>query len=157
MVLSNLHTRLVGSTRIPSFAGQGLPERMRSTVFAFMGLTAAAGLALVAIFAQIGFPLLAPAPMPSDPSQANAVAGAEVVRLDPRPQASHPAQQAGGDSLAGRSDAARGGAPASGERGSNAASPGGSPQPGGSAGGASETAHSSAGGNGNGKALGLYK
>lgn len=54
-------------SRLPSLAGRGLPERMRSTVVAFMGLTAAAGLALVAIFAQMGFPLLSPAPLPDRP------------------------------------------------------------------------------------------
>lgn len=52
---------------------------MRTTVFAFMGLLAAAGLALVAIFAQLGFPLVSPEPLPSDPSRFNAVAGAKVV------------------------------------------------------------------------------
>ena len=77
------HTRLRSFLRLSSFAGQGLPERMRSTAFAFLGLTAAAGLALVAFFAQLGFPLLSPAPMPSDPSRANAVAGAKVVATNP--------------------------------------------------------------------------
>ena len=79
----DFHKR-ISSPRLTSFAGQGLPERMRSTAFAFLGLTAAAGLAFVAIFAQLSFPLLSPAPMPSDPSQANAVAQAVAVERAPR-------------------------------------------------------------------------
>ena len=51
----------------PSLAGTGLPERMRTTAFAFLGLTAASGLALVAIFAQINFHVLSPAPLPGEP------------------------------------------------------------------------------------------
>ncbi len=85
------HSRPPASRRLPSFAGRGLPERMRSTVFAFLGLTAAGGLALVAIFAQPNFPLLSPAPLPSDPSRANAIAEAAVVSAHPRLHASVPA------------------------------------------------------------------
>lgn len=66
--------------RLPSLVGRGLPERMRSTVVAFMGLTAAAGLALVAIFAQLGFPLLSPAPLPDHPAEESFVA--ESVPLE---------------------------------------------------------------------------
>lgn len=65
---SDFRDKLRGSIRRPSLAGDGLPERMRSTVFAFLGLTAAAGLALVAIFAQLGFPLLSPTPLPDAPA-----------------------------------------------------------------------------------------
>jgi hypothetical protein len=68
LVLSNFHIRRPKSLRRPSFAGDGLPERMRSTAFAFLGLTAALGLALVAIFAQLSFPVLAPAPPPAGPA-----------------------------------------------------------------------------------------
>ena len=53
---------------------------MRSTAFAFLGLTAAAALGLVAIFAQLGFPLVATGPLPEDPSRHNAVA--KAVALD---------------------------------------------------------------------------
>jgi hypothetical protein len=49
---------------------------MRTTIFAFMGLTAAAGLALVAIFAQLGFPLLSPAPLPAVSSEQSVIAEA---------------------------------------------------------------------------------
>jgi len=65
------------SIRLSSLAGQGMVERMRSTGFALLGLTAAAGLALVAVFALPGFPLLDPAPLPNEPSAG--VAGAEKV------------------------------------------------------------------------------
>jgi hypothetical protein len=52
---------------------------MRATGFALLGLTAAAGLALVAVFAQLGFPLLEPAPLPNGPAAGESVAGAERV------------------------------------------------------------------------------
>ena len=68
VVHSNFHIRRLKSLRLPSFAGNGLPERMRSTAFAFLGLTAALGLALVAIFAQLSFPVLSPAPPPAGPA-----------------------------------------------------------------------------------------
>jgi hypothetical protein len=57
------------SVKRPSLAGTGLAERMRSTTFALLGLTAAAGLGLVAIFSQPGWPLLSPDPLPSSPRQ----------------------------------------------------------------------------------------
>jgi hypothetical protein len=82
-----LHSRSLSSLRVPSFAGKGLPERMRSTVFALLGMTAAAGLALVAIFAQPGFPLLDPAPLPNEPSASQAVAQAEKLTLSHKPSA----------------------------------------------------------------------
>ena len=56
------------SFHIPSFAGTGIAERMRSTSFALLGLTAATGLAMVAILSQPGWPLLSPAPLPSGPA-----------------------------------------------------------------------------------------
>jgi hypothetical protein len=52
---------------------------MRSTAFAFLGLTAALGLALVAIFAQLSFPVLSPAPPPAGPAGQSSVA--EAVAL----------------------------------------------------------------------------
>jgi hypothetical protein len=73
------HNRLLAALRIPSFAGNGLPERMRSISFALLGLTAAAGLAMVAIFAQPGFSVLSPAPLPDEPSATQAIAGAHEV------------------------------------------------------------------------------
>jgi hypothetical protein len=80
VVLSRFHTRLRRSRWLPSFAGKGWPERMRSTAFLFFGMTAAAGLALVAIFAQLNFPSLSPVPVGSGPSQSGGVARA--VALD---------------------------------------------------------------------------
>jgi hypothetical protein len=80
VVLSRFHTRFKRSRRLPSFAGKGWPERMRSTAFLFFGLTAAAGLALVAIFAQLNFPLLSPVPVGGGHSQSAGVA--QAVALD---------------------------------------------------------------------------
>lgn len=80
LVPSNLPTRTKRSRRLPSFAGKGLPERMRSTAFVFLGLTAAVGLALVAVFAQLNFPLLSPVPLPGGPSEGGAVG--KAVALD---------------------------------------------------------------------------
>src|SRR3954454_22257273 len=84
LVHSILHGRVLAWLRLPSFAGDGLPERMRSTTFALLGLTAAGGLALVAIFAQPSFTLLTPTPLPAEPSLSEAIAGAEKVPLDHR-------------------------------------------------------------------------
>lgn len=65
-----MHSRLPNlrsSLRLSNLIGRGMPERIRSVGFAFLGLTAAAGLALVAIFAQMSFPLLSPVPLPGGP------------------------------------------------------------------------------------------
>lgn len=91
VVHSNLHSKLFG---------KGLPDQMRSAAFAFLGLTAAGALALVAIFAQLGFPLLVPAPLPSDPSRHNAVAEAVALKggaagVAPRRQAPTASAQTG--------------------------------------------------------------
>jgi hypothetical protein len=72
------------SLRHPNVAGRSLAERMRSTTFALFGLAAAAGLALVAIFAQPGGPLLSPAPLPSEPS--SSVSRAEALRAGSAPR-----------------------------------------------------------------------
>ncbi len=80
VVLPRFHTRLKRSFWLPSLAGKGWPERMRSTAFLFFGLTAAAGLALVAIFAQLNFPLLSPVPVGGGPSRSGEVSRA--VALD---------------------------------------------------------------------------
>jgi hypothetical protein len=94
LVHSILHNRLFASIRLPSFAGSGLPERMRSTAFALLGLTAAAGLALVAIFAQLSFPLLEPAPLPDEPTVSESIGGAEKATLDRNPVSVRPAHPA---------------------------------------------------------------
>ncbi|HEY3492432.1 MAG TPA: hypothetical protein VGK43_05740, partial [Solirubrobacterales bacterium] len=68
-----LHNKLLRSLRLSNLIGDGLPERVRTVGFAFLGLTAAAGLALVAIFAQAGFPILSPAPLPNAPAEPGSV------------------------------------------------------------------------------------
>jgi hypothetical protein len=100
-VHSSVYSKLLSALRLPSFAGEGLPERMRSTSFALLGLTAAAGLALVAIFVQPGFSVLSPAPLPDQPSAGESVAEAKKLPLVHRPiavLAAEPVhvQQAGG-------------------------------------------------------------
>jgi hypothetical protein len=77
-------SKLLSALRLPSLAGDGLPERMRSISFALLGLTAAAGLALVALFAQPGSPLLSPAPLPDQPSADQSIAAARSLALDHR-------------------------------------------------------------------------
>src|SRR6187402_2766248 len=86
------HDKLLRSLRPSNLVGQGLPERMRSVGFAFLGLTAATGLALVAIFAQTGFPLLSPAPLPSGPSEPSSIS--KAVSLGRGATAVAPAQGA---------------------------------------------------------------
>jgi hypothetical protein len=64
----------------PSFAGTGMTERLRSTTFALLGLTAAAGLGLVAIFSQPGWPILETPPIAGPLSRPDAVADAVPLR-----------------------------------------------------------------------------
>jgi outer membrane biosynthesis protein TonB len=77
-------TDLPRASRWPSLAGNGLPERMRTTAFAFLGLTAAVGLSLVAIFAQLGFHVLSPEPLPEEPAAESIVSEAVALRGAPR-------------------------------------------------------------------------
>lgn len=103
---SILHTKLPHFLRLSSLAGNGLPERMRTTAFAFLGLTAALGLALVAIFAQLNFPLLSPVPLPSEAPAGHVAPGvalgdgpdppvAALERGIPAPAAGAPATRRG--------------------------------------------------------------
>jgi hypothetical protein len=62
-----------------SLAGDGLPERMRSTTFALLGITAATCLGLVAVFSQQEWPLLSPGPVPAAPAGPTAVGDAAIV------------------------------------------------------------------------------
>jgi hypothetical protein len=107
-VISSLHSRL-RSLRLSSVAGKGLPERMRSTVFAFLGLTAAVALGLVAFFAQLGFPLLSPEPLPNGPARGSAVAEAVSVErsagafISPSSQDSSAPAASGGEGTRGTS------------------------------------------------------
>lgn len=112
--------KLSKALRIPSLAGDGLPERMRTTAFAFLGLTAAAGLALVAIFAQLSFHVLSPAPLPDEPVDGSTVAEAVPLYRSPAHvpavRQRHEAQAAAGDEVngGGKADAAAGDPAASG-------------------------------------------
>jgi len=105
LVHSIFHSKLLSALRLPSFAGDGLPERMRSISFALLGLTAAAGLALVAIFAQPGFNLLSPAPLPDQPSATQSIAKAKKLPLVHRPVALLAAQPARSQRVGGSSSA----------------------------------------------------
>jgi translation initiation factor IF-2 len=94
LVHHTFHSKLLSTLRRPTFAGTGLPERMRSISFALLGLTAAAGLCLVAVFAQPGFPLLAPAPLPDEPTASESISRAERLPFDRTPVAVLPARPA---------------------------------------------------------------
>jgi hypothetical protein len=94
LVHHTLHSKLLSALRLPSFAGTGLPERMRSISFALLGLTAAAGLALVAVFAQPGFPVLSPAPLPDEPAAGESISVAKRLPLGRTPVAVLTAQPA---------------------------------------------------------------
>jgi hypothetical protein len=78
-LLSRLATR-------PSLAGTGLVERMRSTTFALLGVTAAMGLGLVALISQQGWPYLPAIPIPGPAAKHGTVHDAVAVarpRLSP--------------------------------------------------------------------------
>ena len=94
LVRSIFQSKPLAALRLPSFAGEGLPERMRSISFALLGLTAAAGLALVAIFAQPGFKLLSPAPLPDQPGAGQSIAEAERLPVEHRLASLGPARPA---------------------------------------------------------------
>lgn len=88
----------------PSFAGAGLLERMRSTTFALLGVTAAMGLGLVAIVSQQGWPVLPASPLPVAPTEHAEVHDAiavrspfpsSVSRLSPGKRAGKPAADRG--------------------------------------------------------------
>jgi hypothetical protein len=66
----------------PSFAGTSLLERMRSTTFALLGVTAAMGLGLVAVISQQGWPLLPAAPLPGLSVEQAKVHDAVAIRPD---------------------------------------------------------------------------
>jgi hypothetical protein len=73
-----------------SFAGTSLVERMRSTTFALLGVTAAIGLGLVAILSQQGWPLLPAVPLPGAAVGQEEVGDATTVAT---PSASPPLTQ----------------------------------------------------------------
>ena len=60
------------SAKLPSWAGTRLPERIRSTTFAMLGMVVVAGLGLVVLFSQPGWPLRSLGPL-AEPSKDQAV------------------------------------------------------------------------------------
>jgi hypothetical protein len=71
--------RLRRSTARASILGEGLLERTRSTSLALLGLTAAIGLAMVALALNQGWPLIAGAPIPGIGGGRGAIGDAVVV------------------------------------------------------------------------------
>ena len=65
----------------PSVLGDGVPERLRSTLVVLLGITGAAGLAMVALVLQQGFPHVSSGPVPDPPLQRERLHGG-VARLD---------------------------------------------------------------------------
>jgi hypothetical protein len=78
-VLSKRGKALLRQSGKISLAGDGLLERMRSTAFALLGITAALALGLVAIAAQQGWPDLPFSPLPGPAAKQGEVHGALVA------------------------------------------------------------------------------
>jgi hypothetical protein len=76
MAVVVIHKRLKPGPRRPALAGlvgDGLPERLRSTSIALLGVIAAVGLGLVGFALQLGFPLVAGMPLPEAPARPHVV------------------------------------------------------------------------------------
>ena len=69
----------------PTFAGDGLIERLRTTTFAVLGLTAIGGMVTIGLLASAGYPNLPPGPPPTGPlqgiSSARSLGGGEATAL----------------------------------------------------------------------------
>jgi hypothetical protein len=78
-VLSKNGQRSLRSAVRTSVLGDGLLERTRSTSLALLGLTAAIGLAMVALALNQGWPLIAGAPIPGFEGERQAVGDATVA------------------------------------------------------------------------------
>jgi hypothetical protein len=78
-VLSERGKALLRRSGKISLAGDGLLERMRSTAFALLGITAALALGLVALAAQQGWPDLPFSPLPGPTAKQGEVHGALVA------------------------------------------------------------------------------
>jgi hypothetical protein len=89
-VLSKQGQRSLRSALRTSVLGDGLLVRTRSTMLALLGLTAAIGLAMVALALNQGWPLIAGAPIPGFESEHQAVGNAAVV-AEARARAGRPA------------------------------------------------------------------
>jgi hypothetical protein len=77
----------------PSFAGRNLMERMRSTAFALLGITAALALGLVALVSQQSLPFLPDGPIPAYQARQGSVANA--LALGARPTEAGPGTPGG--------------------------------------------------------------
>ncbi len=71
---------------MPSVFGDGLPERLRSTALALLGLTAAAGLGLVAFALQQSWPIASSLPIPGISSESESVQD-RTIASEPTPEA----------------------------------------------------------------------
>lgn len=78
-VLSKHRQRSLRSSVRGSLLGNGLLERTRSTTLALLGLTAAIGLAMVALALNQNWPLIAGAPIPGFGNERQAVGDATVA------------------------------------------------------------------------------
>jgi len=90
MAVAVIHKRLQpGPHRpaLPSLLGDGLPERLRSTSIALLGIIAAVGLGIVGFALQIGFPLIANAPLPQPPAGPDAASERELAKEKPAKRA----------------------------------------------------------------------
>lgn len=111
--------RLPGAGERPSLLGGGLLERARSTTLALLGVTAAVGLAMVALALNQGWPLVAGSAIPAPPHLGvgkAAVVAATSPRLIPATGAVAPPSSAHSRDAASRS----GGSPNGGSAGGSA-------------------------------------
>jgi hypothetical protein len=86
MAVSVIHKRLQSGQHqpaLPSLLGDGLPERLRSTSIALLGIVAAVGLGIVAFALQLGFPLAASAPLPQPPARPDAASERKLAEKEP--------------------------------------------------------------------------
>src|SRR5690348_2431700 len=81
MDVAVLHKRgqLLRTAGRPSVLGQGMLERARATSFALLGMTAAVGLAMIALALSQGWPLVPGSSIPATPPRHQAVARAAVA------------------------------------------------------------------------------
>lgn len=84
----------------PSLLGDGMPERLRSTSIALLGIVAAVGLGTVALALQLGLPSVVSGPLPQPPPQRHAVAERVPVEEKAAAEATaEPVAESGASSL----------------------------------------------------------
>lgn len=110
----------------PSVLGSGLLERARSTTFALLGVTAAVGLAIVALALNQSWPVVAGSPIPGASTGDEGVGAARVVSRADAPRRSGPGAASAGRSGGSRADRASGATPAAPGEGSRDLAPSGS-------------------------------